>query len=65
MKNKTLISILTISLIVFLTLGCNKKKAEPLYIGTNTWPGYEALYLSVDLGYNTSENLSKCLVKYG
>jgi len=33
-----------------LTAGCTSRSAPPIRVGTNTWPGYEPLYLARDIG---------------
>jgi NitT/TauT family transport system substrate-binding protein len=38
------------ALAVVLLAGCSAHPAPPVRIGTNTWPGYEPLYLAQDLG---------------
>lgn len=44
MKNRFLIFILT--LVILMASGCRKESAAPMRIGTNTWPGYEPMYLA-------------------
>ena len=38
-------------------LGCSPRYQPPLTVGTNTWIGYEPLYLARDLGYYEGANL--------
>ena len=38
-------------------LGCSPRYQPPLTVGTNTWIGYEPLYLAHDLGYYEGANL--------
>jgi len=33
-----------------LAAGCTIRSAPPIRVGTNTWPGYEPLYLAQDIG---------------
>lgn len=40
--------LLTISL--FFLNGCSPQQQSPLRVGTNTWPGYESLYIARELG---------------
>jgi len=46
-----LIIALALSFFALLAAGCEKTPPEPFRVGTNTWPGYEPLYLAQDLGY--------------
>lgn len=34
------------TLLILATAGCGQEPAEPIRVGTNTWPGYEPLYLA-------------------
>ncbi|AWB66018.1 hypothetical protein C2869_06005 [Saccharobesus litoralis] len=40
-----------------LLLGCIKQQSESLSIGTNTWPGYEPLYLAQSMNYYQDDNI--------
>ncbi|MDH5510450.1 MAG: ABC transporter substrate-binding protein [Nitrospinota bacterium] len=50
------LAVLTIALAVALT-GCERKPEPPLRVGTNTWPGYELLYLAKHLGLYKGKSL--------
>lgn len=41
----------------WLLAGCVHHYEEPLKVGTNTWIGYEPLYLARDLGYYQGKNI--------
>lgn len=56
MQPSRIMTLLTriIPLLVLLTLSvttCTSNPTPPLHIATNTWPGYEPLYLAKNLGY--------------
>lgn len=40
-----------IPLFLLLLIGCSQKPQEEVSIGTNTWPGYESLYLAQEKGF--------------
>ena len=48
---------------VLLGAGCSPRHTPPLMVGTNTWTGYEPLYLARDLGLH--EGLPLRLVELG
>ena len=37
--------------VLFAITSCTQKPTDPLRVATNTWPGYQPLYLAQDLGY--------------
>lgn len=43
--------ILTVSFLLLLLSGCTQKQEHAVTIGTNTWPGYEPLYLAEEKGF--------------
>lgn len=54
MKNSIFIvfsRIFTILTVFYLLVGCDRTSEPTLRLGTNTWLGYEPLYLARDLGY--------------
>ena len=52
---------------VFLVLlsGCDSEPAQPLRIGINVWPGYEALFIAREKGFYQDEGVDVKLIEYG
>jgi NitT/TauT family transport system substrate-binding protein len=61
MKANFIPQLYTLCFLIFVTMvsSCTQTQEPPLRIGTNTWPGYEPLYLARSLGYykDTQVNL--------
>lgn len=52
-----LCSLLTLAGLSLLLASCGPRYQAPLTVGSNTWIGYEPLYLARDLGYYEGHNL--------
>lgn len=50
-------AVATVFVVAAALLGCSPRYQPPLTVGTNTWIGYEPLYLARDLGYYEGANL--------
>ncbi|MBV2163678.1 MAG: ABC transporter substrate-binding protein [Comamonas sp.] len=50
-------SLLAVLGLTWLLAGCSPRYQPPLTLGTNTWIGYEPLYLARELGYYDGANL--------
>lgn len=55
---------LILSLCVFLMMGCSDRRADPIKIGINPWPGYEFLYLADVLGYYDQLGVPVKIIEY-
>jgi NitT/TauT family transport system substrate-binding protein len=51
LPKQQLTRVVTAGLLVGALTSCSKEPPQPLRIGTNVWPGFEAFYLARDLGY--------------
>lgn len=56
---------ITIILLFVLFTGCQPQQSQPITIGINSWPGYEALYLAEKKGFLATTNANIELVQLG
>ncbi|WP_051906370.1 ABC transporter substrate-binding protein [Methylomarinum vadi] len=51
LNRRTYAPLLSLLFFCLMLMGCDEKPVKPLRVGTNTWIGYETLYLARNLGF--------------